>query len=61
MSNLELAVFRCLRTLRRRAAGEHALSIGDCIWMWATEYGLDVPDMERMSEECMAYAEHIRG
>ena len=59
MTNQETATAACLRTLRRREAGEHSLSVGDCIWMWATEYRLDVQQIMKMNEACHAYATRI--
>ena len=59
MTNLEWATTSCLKSLRRREAGEHHLTVGDLIWMWATEYALTPHELEQMNSDCHAYADII--
>ena len=40
MSNLERAVGRVLRSLRRKAAGEHAVDVDTLVSAWASEWCL---------------------
>ena len=59
MTDQEMATTSCLRTLRRREAGEHTLTVGECIWIWATEYALTPHELEQLNSDCHVYAAMI--